>query len=166
MNEERWMSERKIIQVGIVVRDLDRAVEQYCAVYGAGPWSIYTYGPPEMKNCTYRGMPSDWSAIIAFSWLGDRQLEIIQPLKGPNIYYEFLEKKGEGLHHIKEWVDDPEKTVQEYAQRGVQMIQSGEFDGSLFFYLDTEPFLGITLEITRTGGTKHRKPDRVYRCPE
>jgi methylmalonyl-CoA/ethylmalonyl-CoA epimerase len=159
------MSERKIIQVGIVVRDLDRAVEQYCTVYGAGPWSIYTYGPPEMRNGTYRGNPSDWSACIAFTWLGDRQLEIIQPLKGPNIYYEFLEKKGEGLHHIKEWVEDPDKTVKEYAQKGVQMIQSGEFDGSYFYYFDTEPFLGITLEITKTGGTKHRKPDRVYPLP-
>jgi methylmalonyl-CoA/ethylmalonyl-CoA epimerase len=159
------MSERKIIQVGIVVRDLDRAVANYYSVYGAGPWSIYTYGPPEMKNATYRGKPSDWSALIAFTWVGDRQLEIIQPLKGPNIYEEFLEKKGDGIHHIKEWVDDPLKTIEEYRNRGVAMIQSGDFDGSSFYYFDTEPFLGISLEITRSGGTKHRKPDRVYPGP-
>jgi methylmalonyl-CoA/ethylmalonyl-CoA epimerase len=156
------MSERKIIQVGIVVRDLDEAVKKYYELYGAGPWSIYTYGPPEMKKGTYRGKPSDWSALIAFTWLGDRQLEIIQPLKGPNIYYEFLEKKGEGLHHIKEWVDDPEQTVEEYRRKSIAMIQSGEFDGSTFYYFNTEPSLGITLEITKSGGVKHRKPERMY----
>lgn len=156
------MSERKIIQVGIVVEDLDRAVKQYYDIYGAGPWKIYTYGPPEMKNGTYKGKPSDWSALIAFTWLGDRQLELIQPFQGPNIYSDFLEKKGEGLHHIKEWVDDPLTTIEEYQKKGISVIQSGEFDGSSFYYLDTEPHLGIILEIVKSGGTKHRKPDRRY----
>ena len=156
------MVERKIIQVGIVVKDLDKAVKQYYEIFGAGPWNIYTYGPPEMKNGVYRGQPSDWSALIAFTWLGDRQLELIQPLKGPNIYYEFLEKKGEGLHHIKEWVDDCQKTLEEYQKKGIPVIQSGEFDGSKFYYLDTEPYLGILVEIVKSGGTKHRKPDRTY----
>ena len=110
------MKERKIIQIGIVVRDLEKALKQYCEILDTGPWDIYTYGPPEMKNMTYRGKPSDWSAIIGFAWIGDRQLEIIQPLQGPNIYYDFIEKKGEGLHHIKEWVDNPQKTIKEYGE--------------------------------------------------
>ena len=156
------MAERKIIQIGIVVNDLQKAVEKYYEIYDAGPWDIYLYGPPEMKNCTYRGKPSDWSALIAFTWVGDRQLEIIQPVKGPNIYYEFLEKKGEGLHHIKEWVDDCDMTIEAYQKRGISVIQSGEFDGSKFYYLDTETFLGIMLEIVKSGGAKHRKPDRRY----
>lgn len=156
------MVERKIIQVGIVVKDLDKAVKQYYEIYEAGPWDIYTYGPPEMKKGTYRGKPSDWSALIAFTWLGDRQLEIIQPLQGPNIYYEFLEKKGEGLHHIKEWVEDPQATIEEYRKKGISVIQSGEFDGGKFYYLDTEPYLGISLEIVKSGGKKHREPDRRY----
>jgi hypothetical protein len=116
---EPFMSERKIIQVGIVVNDIDRAVRHYQDIFDAGPWDIYMYGPPEMKNGTYRGKPSDWSALIGFSWVGDRQLEIIQPLEGPNIYQEFLEKKGDGLHHIKEWVDDCQKSIEEYRRKGI-----------------------------------------------
>ena len=156
------MTERKLIQIGIVVKDFEKALKQYYDIFRAGPWDIYTFGPPEMKNGTYRGKPSDWSALIALAWIGDRQLEIIQPLQGPNIYYEFLEKKGEGLHHIKEWVDDPQKTIEEYQKKGISMIQSGEFDGRSFYYLDTEPYLGITLEIVKGGTAKHRKPDRRY----
>ncbi len=96
------MSERKIIQVGIVVEVLDRAVKQYYDIY------------------------------------------------------------GEGLHHIKEWVDDPLTTIEEYRKKGISIIQSGEFDGSSFYYLDTEPYLGIILEIVKSGGTKHQKSDRRY----
>jgi len=156
------MLERKIIQIGIVVKDLDQAVKQYYEIFNAGPWDIYRYGPPEMKNITYRGKPAEWSAMIAFTWVGDRQLEIIQPLTGPNIYEEFLETRGEGLHHIKEWVDDCQRVIDEYAKKGISVIQSGEFDGSSFYYLDTEPYLGINFEIVRHGGTRHRKPDRRY----
>ncbi len=115
-----------------------------------------------MKNGTYRGKPSDWSSIIAFTWVGDRQLELIQPLNGPNIYSDFLDKHGEGLHHLKEWVDDCERVIGEYRKKGISVIQSGEFDGSNFYYLDTEPYLGITLEIVKSGGVKHRAPDKRY----
>jgi methylmalonyl-CoA/ethylmalonyl-CoA epimerase len=156
------MKERKLIQIGIVVRDLDKALKSYHEIFNAGPWDIYTFGPPEMKNGTYRGKPSDWSALIGLAWIGDRQLEIVQPLQGPNIYYEFLEKKGEGLHHIKEWVDDPKKTIEAYKKKGISVIQSGEFDGGSFYYLETKPYLGITLEIVKGGPRKHRKPDRQY----
>jgi catechol 2,3-dioxygenase-like lactoylglutathione lyase family enzyme len=160
--ERLTMKERKIIQIGIVVKDLEKSLQQYCDIFNLGPWDIFTYGPPEMTNCTYRGKPSEWSAIIGFAWIGDRQIEIIQPLLGPNIYYDFIEKKGEGLHHIKEWVDDPQKTIKEYEEKGVSVIQSGEFDGRSFYYLDTEPYLGITLEIVKGGPSKHREPDRQF----
>ena len=156
------MQERKIIQIGFVVRDLDRTLKEFQRVMGVGPWEIYHYGPPEMTNITYRGKPSDWSADIAFSWVGDCQLEVIMPLKGPNIYEEFLAKKGDGIHHFKEWVEDPLATVKEYAEKGIAVIQSGTFCGGDFFYLDTEPLLGMPLELSKSGGRKKRPPDRRW----
>jgi methylmalonyl-CoA/ethylmalonyl-CoA epimerase len=160
--ESSIMKERKIVQIGIVVRDLEKALKQYCEIFDTGPWDIYEFGPPEMKHGTYRGNPSDWSALIGFNWIGDRQMEIIQPLQGPNIYFEFLEKKGEGFHHIKEYVTDPQITIEKYRKKGISVIQSGEFDAGSFYYLDTEPFLGFTLEIVKDGPRKHREPDRRY----
>jgi len=153
MNEER-----KIIQIGIVVRDLDRAVREYHRVLDTGPWDIYLYAPPEMTNVTYRGKPADWSAMIAFTWVGDRQIEIIQPIKGPNIYEEFLAKKGDGIHHFKEWVPDPLATVEEYAKKGIGVIQSGTIWGGDFFYLDTESTLGMPLELSKQGGERSATP--------
>jgi catechol 2,3-dioxygenase-like lactoylglutathione lyase family enzyme len=156
------MQERKIIQIGFVVRDLDRSLEGFHKVLGAGSWDIYRYEPPEMTNITYRGKPADWSADVAFCWVGDRQIEVIMPLKGPNIYEEFLARKGDGIHHIKEWVEDPRATVEEYAKKGIGVIQSGTFCGGDFFYLDTEAYLGMPLELSKSGGRKKREPDRRW----
>jgi catechol 2,3-dioxygenase-like lactoylglutathione lyase family enzyme len=154
------MKERKIIQVGIVVHDMDRALEQYTRVFGAGPWDIYEFGPPEMREPTYMGKPSEWSALLALTWVGDRHVELIKPLKGPNVYYDFIEKHGAGIHHIKEWVEDCGKAIAEYKKKGIEVIQSGKFGEDEFYYLNTEPTLGILLEIGNNGNI--RPPDRRY----
>lgn len=156
------MEERKIKQIGIVVNNMKEAVKKYYHVLGYGPWSVYKYAPPEMANVNYRGKPSDLSFLAAFTWVGNVQLELIQPLKGPSIYYEHLEKRGEGLHHIKEYVDDCQAVIDEFKQKGIQVIQSGRFGFGEYYYFDTEPVLGISFEISTSGGRKHREPDWKY----
>jgi methylmalonyl-CoA/ethylmalonyl-CoA epimerase len=154
------MKERKIIQVGIVVNDMDKALKNYTEIFGAGPWDIYEFGPPEMREPMYRGKSSEWSALLALTWVGDRHVELIKPIKGPNVYFDFLEKHGEGIHHIKEWVDDCQKTIEEYRKKGIEVLQSGKYDEDEFYYLDTEPTLGILLEIGNNGNI--RPPHRRY----
>ena len=44
--------------------------------------------------------PADFVASISLSYLGDMQLELIEPVRGPNIYSDFLRDSGPGLHHI------------------------------------------------------------------
>lgn len=87
-------------------------------------------------------------------------MEIIQPLKGPNVYYDHLEKKGEGLHHVKEWVLDCKKEVARYRAMGIGVVQSGRLGDDEFYYLDTVPLLGFYLEIGNNGNI--RKPDRQF----
>ena len=153
-------SDRKIIQVGIVVKDLEKYLPGYAKYFHKGPWDIYEFAAPEMSDTTYMGKPADWSARIALAWVGDRHMEIIQPLKGPNIYYDHLEKHGEGIHHIKEWVPDCAKELAKYKALGVNVVQSGRLAGDEFYYLDTVPLLGFYLEIGNNGDL--RKPDRQF----
>ena len=39
------LSGRPVVQVGLIVRDLDRGMAAYSAVWGVAPWRVYTYGP-------------------------------------------------------------------------------------------------------------------------
>ena len=154
------MKNRKIMQIAHIVRNLDKTIEQYHACLGLGPWDIYTFEPPLLRDSIYRGKPSDHSFLVAVTWIGAMQIEVMQPLSGYSIYNEFLDKNGEGLHHIKEYSSDCEKTIEEYKAKGIDVIQSGKIDEDEFYYLDTESRFGIICEIGNAG--KVRPPTRRY----
>ena len=156
------MKKEKIIQIGIAVKDLEKSLEFYYKTLGTGSWDIHELNSKTMREATYRGKLSDWSALVAVTWIGDRQLELMQPFKGPNVYYDFLEKNGEGIQHITFWEDDCQKSIEEYAKKGIKVIQSGKYGGGEFYYLDTEPQTGIIFEISKGGAKGKRVPLRRY----
>jgi hypothetical protein len=122
------MKDGDVIQVAYVVKDLDAAMRRHWEVCGIGPWHIYEFHAPKVQNYTYRGKPATHSCLIAVTF-GDRtQVELMQPVSGYSIYDEFLEAKGEGLHHVKLFYSDCAKAVAEYERRGYPVIQSGLFD--------------------------------------
>jgi methylmalonyl-CoA/ethylmalonyl-CoA epimerase len=151
---------RKIIQIAQVVKDIDRTMMKYYEILNIGPWEVYTFAPPVLRECTFMGKPSDATWALALAWVGDTQFELMQPLSGESVYTRFLVKKGEGIHHIKEWVDDCSAAVEEYRKKGISVIQSGKYDEDEFYYLDTESELGILYEIGNNG--KIRAPERTY----
>ena len=151
---------RKIIQIAQVVKDLDKTMENYYKYMGIGPWDIYTFAPPILRDSMYRGKPSNHTYLLAIAWIGETQMELMQPLTGYSTYNEFLEKKGEGLHHIKELVVDCQKVIVEYKMKGIEVVQSGKFDEDEFYYLDTEPVIGVLYEVGNSG--KIRPPERRY----
>jgi len=48
---------------------------------------------------------------VAFAKIGDVEWELIQPLDDKSIYAEFLEKHGEGLHHVAFDVENFHETL-------------------------------------------------------
>ena len=152
---------RKIVQIAIVVKNIDKAMENYWKIWSIGPWGVHTFIPGVIKDFTVNGkLVEDFEFILAVTKIGEIQLELIQPVKGPNVYWDFLE--GEGIHHIKEKVDSIKipKVLQDYEEKGIKVIQSGKFDQDVFYYLDTKPTLGFLLEIGNDG--KVREPERYY----
>ena len=157
------MSKRKVVQICIVVRDIDRSMEKYWNTLGIGPWDVYTFSSETVKEFTLHGKPvEDFKYKIALAMLGDMQWELIQPIKNVPIYEDFLREKGEGIHHIKEKVndDDIEEILEKFKQKGIEVTVSGKFDEDVFIYLDTEPTLGMIYEIGNCG--KIRAPERRY----
>ena len=66
----------KLMQVGVVVRDMDKAVERLQS-FGFGPFEARTL-PPDREEW-YRGRPFLGKVKISMAELGDVQLELIQP---------------------------------------------------------------------------------------
>lgn len=142
-----------VVQVGIVVRDAEAAVQAWSQRFQMDPPKIIDWPPNETlaQSSTYRGNPGNFRMRLAFLETGPVQLEFIQPLEGGNIYSEFLEEKGEGIHHLLFLVDDPKKVASDL---DVEIIQSGGSTlnpGALWTYLDTAELLGCIIELkTRT----------------
>ncbi len=154
------MQEGDLIQVAYVVRDLEGAMKFYVETMGIKPWVVYTFAPPVLERSMVRGKPSNHTYRIALAQAGAVQIELIQPLTGRSTYDEFLEKKGEGLHHVKFYYPDCQKKLAEFRARGIEVIQSGKFDEDEHYYLDTEKFYGMLIEIGNNGSM--RPPERIF----
>jgi methylmalonyl-CoA/ethylmalonyl-CoA epimerase len=158
-----FLDERPVDQVGIVVRDLDAAVERYSARCG-GPWRAYTYGPGTVPTMTFRGGPGAYTVRIALNALRP-QLELLQPVAGRSIYQEWLDEHGEGLHHVGIWVDKLAEAVAAMEVRGFELLQSGagyglDGDGG-YAYFDTRADLGMIVEAIEVP-RRRRGPERVW----
>jgi len=154
------MKEGDIIQVAHVVRDIDKAMKYYWETFRVGPWDVYTFAPPAVRDSMVRGTPSTHTYLLAVSWRGEVQLELMQPLTGRSIYDECLETRGEGLHHMKLYYPDCRAALERFRARGISVIQSGKIDADEFYYLDTETALGYVIEVGNNG--KIREPERRY----
>jgi catechol 2,3-dioxygenase-like lactoylglutathione lyase family enzyme len=144
-------------------------VKHYHQLFGIGPWHIYTYGKPLVKEMTYHGEPTEYRMRVALSYLGPTRIELIEPLEGETVYADFVEEHGYGVHHFGVLVDDMAAALAEAEAAGLTMTMDGagfgaDGDGH-YAYLDTEDELGVTLElIERPEGRV--PPERVYPPPE
>ena len=146
------------------MRPLGRLPDRLDAEIIATLWA--TSGP--MLNVRLRCRQPATDAGIApcgrdDGWSGDAQLELIQPLTGYSIYDEHLERRGEGLHHIKLYHADCAKAVREYAARGYPVLQCGKIDDDEHYYLDTEKDFGYIVELGNAG--RIRPAERRYPQP-
>ena len=154
---------KQVLQIGVVVKDLQKAMERYWNIFGIGPWHIYTFQPPFVTNTTLRGKPALYTMKLALTQIGNIQWELIQPLTGPSVYKEFLEQKGEGLHHVACEVGDYDQAVAALKKHGIGILMSGETPVDSFAYMDTEKVLGTPLEIyKRTTDFKMPPPEATY----
>ena len=150
----------EISQVAIVVRDLQKAMENYWKTLGIGPWRVYTYAPPTLREPMIRGKLVHYSMRLALAQVGQIQMELIEPLEGPSIYKEFLAKKGEGLHHIQSRVENVDETLAALKKMGIDILMSGKFGEGEFYYMDTEPILGIIYELVKR--RTRPPPEAIY----
>ena len=75
--------------------------------------------------------------------------EIVEPREGPSTYKEFLEEQGEGIQHVAVSCKSGNiaAITEDFAARGIEMVQSGVFHGIPHAYFDTRGKLGTLFEV-------------------
>jgi catechol 2,3-dioxygenase-like lactoylglutathione lyase family enzyme len=140
----------KFHHVSVAVRDMQKAIEFYQSLdIGPFPPLLGPEGKVPLTGKTLWGKPAEYELDLrhAEGGVGDLVFEVVQPLEGETPIKEFLEKKGEGIHHIAFFVDDLEKETAKMAEKGFTITQSGETSTVKWAYFDTDKVGGVCIEL-------------------
>jgi methylmalonyl-CoA/ethylmalonyl-CoA epimerase len=146
-------------QVCFVVDDLESAVAEYGERFGLEDWVSWTYDSNFLGWQEYGGKPAGWAMRLAVAGQ-DPQIELIEPLVGPNVYVDGTGTLTPGVHHLGYRVDSLDDVRTRFEAEGIPMTQAGgghgvDGDGA-FGYFDTRPKIGIWTEAIEPAG---RRPE-------
>ncbi|MBI2027423.1 MAG: methylmalonyl-CoA epimerase [Deltaproteobacteria bacterium] len=90
----------------------------------------------------------------AFAKIGESQLEFLESLSPDSAVSKFLQKKGEGIHHICFEVSDIQKTLQDLKQKGFQLVSEKPTQGAqgLVAFIHPKSCHGVLIEVVEKNG--------------
>lgn len=109
------MSQPKLDHIGIAVRNIDAAM----AIYRALGIDVQ-----HVEDVPSQGVKT------AFLSVGESNLELLQPLSERSAVAKFIEKRGEGIHHICLRVDDLEAHIARLKAEGYRLINESPVPGA------------------------------------
>jgi methylmalonyl-CoA/ethylmalonyl-CoA epimerase len=138
---------KRVTQIAIVVGDIEKAIAIWSELLGLEKPSIEETEDLELTHMTFRDKPSKGRAKLAFLNLENVVIELIQPVDGPSTWQDFLDRHGEGIHHIAFHVENLEETLERFRKMGIKVEQKGDFKGGCYVYTDSKSELGATIEL-------------------
>jgi methylmalonyl-CoA/ethylmalonyl-CoA epimerase len=138
----------RFVHVGIVVRDMDKAVKRLSSL-GMGPFEAISV-PPFTETPLFRGKALNARVKGLVFKTGGVAIELIQPLEGDSPWKEFLDSKGEGIHHIGFGVDDMDKEVDNLTRQGCSVLKlSRRHNGGSAYLTELLGDIVVELEMTQ-----------------
>lgn len=142
----------KLLQIGIIVRDIESSIKTFEEKFSFGPWEtmIMSNEIPVFKEMTINGKKEDFKIKVAMCSCFGMEIELIEPISdGP--YKEWLEEHGPGMHHLAFLTRDNYNELLEKHKKetGKEPWIRGECSsvGMDFAYLDLREQLGFIAEI-------------------
>ncbi|HAQ08565.1 MAG TPA: methylmalonyl-CoA epimerase [Bacillus bacterium] len=99
---------KKVDHIGIAVKSIEQALPFYTNVLKLPLLGIEDVESEKVK--------------VAFLKAGETKLELLEPTSDESAIARFIEKKGEGIHHVALGVDSIQERIDEMKTRGIKMI--------------------------------------------
>ncbi len=125
-----------LAHVGIAVRALGPAIERWTLALG------FTLEGEEVIE--------SMGLKLAFLRAGDVTIELLEPTRADSAIARFLEKRGEGIHHLSFRVSDIEAALARAAAAGLELIDRTPRDGShgtKIAFLHPRSMFGVLVEF-------------------
>ena len=135
-------------QIAYMVNDIDQAVRHWNTEYGVGPFLVTRNAAP-LTNAFYRGEKAQRTRVnIAFAYVGDMQLELIELIGDtPGLYKEALDRGQYGVHHYAVCVEDFAAAYNWALDNGYDAVIDSGVDGLARMSYMENPASGLTLEV-------------------
>ncbi len=103
-------------------------------------------------KCTGTETVEDQKVTTAFLPIKESEIELLEATSPESPIAKFIEKKGEGIHHLAIRVDDLEKALAELKEKGVRLIDEQPrkgAGGAMIAFLHPKATGGILLELSQ-----------------
>ena len=127
---------KKVEHIGIAVKDIKNSNALFAKLFGKEHYKIEAVESEGVST--------------SFFMLGETKIELVQATTENSAITKFIEKKGEGIHHIAYEVDDIYKEIERLKKEGFEMINAEPKEGAdnkLICFLHPKSTNGILVEL-------------------
>jgi methylmalonyl-CoA/ethylmalonyl-CoA epimerase len=146
--EKKILGTDVVAQIGFLVHDIEKSARVFADFLGQEVPPIQVTDEQEKAQTKYKGKPSAARAKLAFFHVGPTiDLELIEPSKEHSTWRDDLDRKGEGVHHIAFVIKGMKDKIARLEASGMTLLQTGEYTGGRYAYLDATRDLKVVLEL-------------------
>jgi methylmalonyl-CoA/ethylmalonyl-CoA epimerase len=141
------LGNRKATQIGVIVKDIEAAVQAWARLLGVEPPAIILTDSVDQAHTRYQGKPTPARAKLAFFDLGQVALELIEPVGSPSTWNDQLAAHGSSLHHIAFEIKGMDEQIHGLQKNGLRLVQRGDYTGGRYAYVDGQEDFGAVIEL-------------------
>ncbi len=133
---------KRIAHIAIAVRSVEEASRFFEEALGL--------------RCERTEVVETEKAKVAFLPLGETEIELVEGVEKGNPLEKFLEKRGEGIHHICLEVEDLDETMKQLREAGVPLLDEVPrpgADGTRVAFIHPKGAHGILIELVEVPAT-------------
>jgi methylmalonyl-CoA/ethylmalonyl-CoA epimerase len=141
--------------IAIAVQDLDRATLDWQKRYGL--------------RIGEREVVPEQGVEVQMLYAGETRIELVQPISDDSPIHKFLQKNGEGLHHLALAVNDCEAAIEQSSKCGAQMINQQPRTGAhqtTISFVHPKSANGVLLELVEGGDGPWNNNSQAEACHE
>ena len=127
---------KKIEHIGIAVKSIENANQIYTSLLGASPY--------KMEEVKSEGVKT------SFFKIGNNKIELLEAINPDSPIAKFIEKRGEGVHHIAFAVDDIQSEIARLKKEGFIVLNETPkkgADNKLVAFLHPKSTAGVLVEL-------------------
>jgi methylmalonyl-CoA/ethylmalonyl-CoA epimerase len=126
----------KVEHIGIAVKKLSESNALFTSLLGCAPYKTETV--------------ESEGVITSFFQAGETKIELLEASTAESPVAKFIEKRGEGIHHLAFEVADIRKTMKELSEKGFTLLSSEPkrgADNKLVCFLHPKSTNGVLVEL-------------------